>query len=115
MIFFAILLHKFPEGLTIASVMLAADHPRRNAFWASAGAGAGTMLGIVAKFFLRDINSQVVGYAFAFSAGAGMYVGASDLIPEINRSKNRIAPIVVFVGMILFYVSSVIVARVIGR
>jgi zinc transporter ZupT len=115
MIFFAILLHKFPEGLTIASVMLAADHPRRNAFWASAGAGAGTMLGIVAMFFLRDINSQVVGYAFAFSAGAGMYVGASDLIPEINRSKNRIAPIVVFVGMILFYVSSVIVARVIGR
>ncbi len=49
-----------------------------------------------------------------FSAGAGMYVGASDLIPEINRSKNRIAPIVVFVGMVLFYVSSVIVARVIG-
>ncbi len=114
MIFFAILLHKFPEGLTIASVMLAADHPRRSAFWASAMAGAGTMLGIVTMFFLRDISSQIVGYAFAFSAGAGMYVGASDLIPEINRSKNRIAPIVVFVGMILFYVSSVIVARLVG-
>ena len=114
MIFFAILLHKFPEGLTIASVMLAADHPRRNAFWASAGAGAGTMLGIVSMFFLKDINSQVVGYAFAFSAGAGMYVGASDLIPEVNRSKNRIAPIVVFIGMVLFYVSSALVANVIG-
>ncbi len=66
MIFFAILLHKFPEGLTIASVMLAADHPRKSAFWASASAGAGTMLGIVAMFLLGDISKQVVGYAFAF-------------------------------------------------
>jgi hypothetical protein len=44
-----------------------------------------------------------------------MYVGASDLIPEINRSKNRIAPIVVFVGMILFYISSVVVVKIVGK
>ncbi len=42
-------------------------------------------------------------------------VGMSGLIPEINRSKHRAAPIVAFVGMILFYVSSVIVARVVGK
>ena len=115
MIFFAILLHKFPEGLTIASIMLAAEQPRRNAFWASAGTGAGTMLGIVTMFLLKSINADIIGYAFAFSAGAGMYVGASDLIPEINRSKNRIAPIVVFVGMILFYCSSLLVEKLTGR
>ena len=115
MIFFAILLHKFPEGLTIASIMVAADQTRKNAFLASAGSGVGTMLGIVSMFFLKEINAQVVGFAFAFSAGAGMYVGASDLIPEINRSKNRIAPIVVFVGMVLFYVSSVAVTKIVGK
>ena len=115
MMFFAILLHKFPEGLTIASIMLAADQPRRKAFWATAGTGAGTMLGIVTMFFLKDVNAQIIGYAFAFSAGAGMYVGASDLIPEINRSKNRIAPIVVFVGMILFYISSLVVVKIVGK
>ncbi len=115
MIFFAILLHKFPEGLTIASIMLAADQPRKNAFWATAGTGAGTMLGIVIMFFLKGLNPQIIGYAFAFSAGAGMYVGASDLIPEINRSKNRIAPIVVFMGMMLFYASSLVVSKVIGK
>ena len=114
MIFVAILLHKFPEGLTIASVMLAADHPRKNAFWASAGAGAGTMIGVVAMFFVKDIGSGVVGYAFAFSAGAGMYVGASDLIPEINRSENRSVPIAVFAGMLLFYWSSKIVSSILG-
>jgi zinc transporter ZupT len=115
MIFFAILLHKFPEGLTIASIMLAAEQPRKNAFWASAGTGVGTMLGIVAMFLLKSVNAHIIGYAFAFSAGAGMYVGASDLIPEVNRSKNRIAPIAVFVGMILFYISSLVVGKLTGR
>jgi len=114
MIFFAILLHKFPEGLTIASIMVASDQPRKRAFLASAGSGAATMCGIVAMFFFGSVNARFVGYAFAFSAGAGMYVGASDLIPEINRSRNRIAPIVVFLGMILFYGSSVLVTKVVG-
>ena len=43
--------------------------------------------------------------AFAFSAGAAVYVGASDLIPEINKSENRLPPLIVFVGMLLFYFS----------
>jgi hypothetical protein len=41
--------------------------------------------------------------AFAFSAGIATYVGASDLIPEVNASKNRIVPLVVFGGILLFY------------
>jgi hypothetical protein len=29
-------------------------------------------------------------------------VGASDLVPEINHSGNRVIPLLVFVGMVLF-------------
>ena len=65
-------------------------------------------------FFFGSVSARFVGYAFAFSAGAGMYVGASDLIPEINRSRDRIAPIVVFLGMLLFYVSSIVVTKAVG-
>ncbi|MCX6139145.1 MAG: ZIP family metal transporter [Ignavibacteriales bacterium] len=114
MIFFGILLHKFPEGLTIASIMLAADQPRKNVLWASGGIALGTMLGIVSIFFLNNVDGNITGYAFAFSAGAGMYVGASDLIPEINRSENRITPVIVFVGMVLFYASSLMVNKALG-
>jgi zinc transporter ZupT len=46
----------------------------------------------------------VIGYAFAFSAGIATYVGASDLIPEINHSRNRLIPLLVFGGMLLLYV-----------
>lgn len=106
MIFFAILLHKFPEGLTIASIMLSAHHPRKTALLASAGIGMSTMLGIMMIFFLKNVDAQITGLAFAFSAGSALYVGASDLIPEINHSHNRLIPVFVFVGMLLFYVSA---------
>lgn len=105
LVFFAILLHKLPEGFTIASIMIAAKQPRKNAFIASLAIGIATMLGIVVVFLLSNINRSFIGMAFAFSAGAATYVGASDLIPEINRSENRVTPLIVFGGMLLFYAS----------
>src|SRR5437899_3161473 len=97
----AILLHKLPEGLTIASIMIAASQPRKNAFLASLAIGVATMLGIVIVFLISGVEKSTVGIAFAFSAGAATYVGASDLIPEVNRSKNRVVPLIVFAGMLL--------------
>lgn len=112
LVFFAILLHKFPEGLTIASIMLAAKRPRKKAFIASLAIGVATMLGIMVVFLISNVDSNAVGIAFAFSAGAATYVGASDLIPEINRSGNRITPLIVFGGMLLFYLSKLMLEQV---
>lgn len=108
MIFIGITLHKIPEGLTIASIMLASKHSKQTALLASAGIAGGTMLGILMIFFLQNVDPKITGLAFAFSAGAALYVSASDLIPEINRSDNRLLSIVVFVGMVLFYVSGIV-------
>lgn len=105
LVFLAILLHKIPEGLTIASIMRAANQSRKNSLIASIAIGAATMIGIIVVFFIARMGASAVGISFAFSAGAATYVGASDLIPEINRSKNRIIPFIVFGGMILFYLS----------
>ncbi|MEE9288006.1 MAG: ZIP family metal transporter [Bacteroidota bacterium] len=107
LIFFAVLLHKLPEGLTVASIMMAAGRSRKTAFLATAAIGFATMLGILTIFVFATVDEQFTGFAFAFSAGAATYVGASDLIPEINRSGNRVIPLIVFAGMILFYFSSV--------
>jgi zinc and cadmium transporter len=114
LIFFAVFLHKVPEGLTIASVMLVAEVSRGRAFLASASVAVATMLGITSAFFIAGISEKVVGLAFAFSAGIATYVGASDLIPEINHSKNRIIPLLVFGGMILFYLGSSLLAPLAG-
>lgn len=114
LVFIAILLHKLPEGLTIASIMLAASQPRKSAFIASVAIGLATMLGILVVFVISRLNTSAVGIAFALSAGAATYVGASDLVPEINRSGNRITPLVVFAGMVLFAVSQRILVWAVG-
>lgn len=109
LVFFAVLLHKIPEGLTIASVMLAADHRRRTVLLASGAIGLATMLGVSSVFLLTNVGQGIVGSAFAFSAGVATYVGATDLVPEVNRSDRRVTPLVVFVGMLLFYVGRMLV------
>jgi len=103
MIFFAILLHKIPEGLTIASITLASKQSTKTAVLALLTIGGATTLGIAVPFLLTQVSGAMVGIAFAFSAGTICYVGASDLIPEINHSKKRFAPIVVLAGMLILY------------
>ena len=105
LIFLAVLLHKFPEGLTIGSIVIAAGYSRKAVMLSTVGLAAATMLGVCTLFIFQGIGVGAIGAGFAFSAGVAVYVGASDLIPEINKSKDRIPPLVVFAGMILFYLS----------
>jgi zinc transporter ZupT len=114
LIFVAVILHKIPEGLTIATVMIAARQRRSAALGASVIVGVATFIGAVAALLMGSISEQLLGIAFAFSAGIATYVGASDLIPEINHAKNRIIPLLVFGGMLLFYVGKLVMESMVG-
>ncbi len=105
LVFIAILLHKVPEGFTVASIMLASKRSERKALLATLAIGAATILGVIAVTVLRARIDGVVAYALPFSAGVTLYVAASDLIPEVNHKedKNPTVSIVVFVGVALFY------------
>ncbi|HLC43176.1 MAG TPA: ZIP family metal transporter [Methylomirabilota bacterium] len=101
LLFFAVLLHKLPEGFTMASVMLAAGHSRTTALVAAGGLGAATILGVL----LTSFFSEHVGYALALSAGVTIYVAASDLIPEVNRERGPGVAWAVFGGVVLYGVA----------
>jgi ZIP family zinc transporter/zinc and cadmium transporter len=102
LLFLAVLLHKLPEGFTIASVMLASGHSRRAAIGAGATLSILTLVGALATGLLaRD----QVGYALALSAGVTIYVAASDLIPEVNREGGPALAYTVFGGLVFFIVA----------
>jgi zinc and cadmium transporter len=105
LVFIAILLHKVPEGFTVASIMLASGRSARKARIASLAIGAATIAGVIAVAILKTRINTAVAYALPFSAGVTLYVAASDLIPEVNHKeeKNPLVSIVVFVGVALFY------------
>src|SRR3989442_4394983 len=105
LVFIAILLHKMPEGFTVASIMLASGRSTRKALVATAAIGAATLAGVVGIALLKERVSSAVAYALPFSAGVTLYVAASDLIPEVNQKEERnpMVSIVVFAGVALFY------------
>ncbi|HKP38547.1 MAG TPA: ZIP family metal transporter [Pyrinomonadaceae bacterium] len=105
LVFIAIMLHKVPEGFTVASIMLASGRSSKKAAAAALAIGAATFAGVVAVALMQARFANSVAYALPFSAGVTLYVAASDLIPEVNRTeeKNPIVSIVVFAGVALFY------------
>lgn len=99
-IFVAIVLHKIPEGFTVASLMLASGQSRAAAFFSSAILGAATLAGVGLMFVVRGAVSE----ALPFSAGVTLYVAASDLIPEVNREPGAGVAILVFLGVAILVI-----------
>lgn len=102
----AIFLHKVPEGFTVASIMAAAGRTRGQAA-ASAG-----LLGVttVAGVLTISLWSGLIHYALPFSAGAALYVAASDLIPVVNETKGIRMALWVFGGVAFFYLTESLLA-----
>ncbi len=98
LIFFAIFLHKVPEGFTVASVMLASGRSRRVAFRAAVALACATMLGVLVIM----LAPRLVGVGLPLSAGVAIYVAATDLVPEVNREPGIRMALVFFAGVLIF-------------
>jgi ZIP family zinc transporter/zinc and cadmium transporter len=84
LVFLAIVLHKFPEGLAIASLFLAAGWGRRAAIGAGGALGLATVAGVV----LTEVAAPVARDGLALAAGVTLYVGASNLVPEFQSRRG---------------------------
>jgi zinc and cadmium transporter len=106
LVFAAIILHKAPEGFTIASVMIAAGVSRGGAVASACGVGLASIVGVLAAQAL----ASHVGAALALSTGVTLYVAASDLIPAVNQEEGFAMALLVFAGVGLFYATDLALA-----
>jgi zinc transporter ZupT len=95
LIFLAILLHKMPEGFTMASVMLASGRSRTTAFYSAVGLAAATVAGVL----VIELVPEWLPYGLPVSAGVALYVAATDLVPEVNREPGIRMALVFFAGV----------------
>ena len=95
LIFLAIFLHKAPEGFTMASVMLASGRSRTTALYSAVGLAAATLLGVL----VIEVVPTWLSYGLPISAGVAIYVGATDLVPEVNREPGIRMALVFFAGV----------------
>ncbi|HEX6070068.1 MAG TPA: ZIP family metal transporter [Longimicrobiaceae bacterium] len=101
LIFTAILLHKIPEGVTIASIMLASGNSAGRALASVLLLGFSTVLGVLLTAYVRPLEA----HGLALSAGVTIYVAASNLIPEVQKERGIRFAASVFLGVALYYVA----------
>ena len=98
LIFLAILLHKGPEGFTMASVMMASGRSRTSAFYSAVTLAGATLVGVL----VIQLMPHWVPYGLPVSAGVALYVAATDLVPEVNREPGIRMALVFFAGVVIF-------------
>jgi zinc and cadmium transporter len=105
LLFAAVIVHKLPEGLTVASLMLAGGRSRGQAIGAAALLGVATILGVV----VTELFQPLAQHGLALSAGVTLYVAASNLVPEFQGKKTRTSSALAFFGGVaVFWVTRIL-------
>jgi zinc transporter ZupT len=85
------ILHEFPEGIvTFVLLERGGFSRRRSAIVAFLAAALSTPLGTLVSFpFINNIQQSTLGILLAISAGALVYVGASHLLPAVEKENKK--------------------------
>lgn len=98
LIFAAIVLHKVPTGVSLASVMLVSGNTSRRTAWALVALLVATVTGAVAT----PAIALLARHGLSLAAGVTIYVAASNLIPETQRGRSWRVQGGVFAGVVAF-------------
>jgi ZIP family zinc transporter/zinc and cadmium transporter len=104
LLFLAVLLHKLPEGVTIASVMVAGGGSRANAVAAAAVLGGATLLGVLLTEHIQPLARN----GLALSAGVTLYVAASNLVPEFQAKRGWLSALAFLGGAMGFFLTELL-------
>lgn len=94
LVFIAIMLHKLPEGFTVASIVRAAGGSMGQALIAASTVGVACVIG-------AGVLAGRPGWAadgLAVATGVTIYVAATDLVPEVNKEVGHHLALMVLGG-----------------
>jgi zinc and cadmium transporter len=96
-------LHEFPEGIvTFLLLERGGFSKKKSALYAFLAAAISTPLGTLLSYpFIDRIARPTLGILLAVSAGALVYVGASHLLPEVEKENRRFSMIALAAGVLV--------------
>jgi zinc transporter ZupT len=110
LLFLAVFLHKLPEGVTIASLVMAGGESARRAIGAASVLGLATVLGVL----FTDWAAPLAERGLALAAGVTLYVAASDLVPEFQAKRGWATALPFFGGAAAFFLTHALLERWVG-
>lgn len=101
----AVLVHRFPDGVSIAAVALANRYSRGRAWAVLVAIGLLALLGAALGLAVGQVSLAVLGLGLGLSAGTFIYVATADLLPIAHRNFGDygvpIAFLIGFAGIFL--------------
>lgn len=107
LVFLAVLFHKIPEGVTVASIMLVSGNSERSALIAVGLLGLSTLAGVLMTAWIAPLAE----HGLAISAGVTLYVAASNLMPEVQKEHDLISGGAVFLGFAVYIVTAALLGN----
>jgi zinc transporter ZupT len=97
------ILHEFPEGIVTFLLLERAGFDRKKStLYAIIAAAISTPLGTLVSYpFIKDINQSSLGTLLALSAGALVYVGATHLLPAVEKENKRYTLVSLAIGVLV--------------
>lgn len=97
------ILHEFPEGVVTFLLLERGGFSRRkSAIYAFLAAALSTPLGTLLSYpFINNIKRSTLGVLLAISAGALVYVGASHLLPAVEKENKRYSVLALAAGVLV--------------
>lgn len=96
-------LHEFPEGIvTFLLLDRSGFSSKQSTLYAFLAAAVSTPLGALVSYpFVAQIEQSTLGILLAVSAGALVYVGASHLLPAVEKENERYTLIALLIGVLV--------------
>ena len=97
------ILHEFPEGIVTFVLLERGGFSRRKSVvYAFLAAAVSTPLGTLVSYpFINRIAPPTLGILLAVSAGALVYVGASHLLPAVEKENKRYSILALAAGVLV--------------
>ena len=97
------ILHEFPEGIVTFVLLERGGFSRRkSAVYAFLAAAISTPLGTLVSYpFINNIEQSTLAILLAISAGALVYVGASHLLPAVEKENQRYSILALAAGVLV--------------
>lgn len=84
----AVILHEIPHEVGDFAILLHSGYSRRRALVLNFLSALTAFVGAGAFFAFGELSKSVVDYFLPLAAGGFIYIAASDLIPELHKTKE---------------------------
>lgn len=86
----SIILHEVPQELGDFGVLVYSGFSRKRALIYNFISACVALVGVLMAYFLNSYNELLSSFLLPFAAGGFIYIGASDLIPEIHKDNKAV-------------------------